>query len=67
MRARKVSDNPHVKWTIDKEGNVTCEVIGVVGPSCTAATEGTEKALGVVISRTLKAEHSQQVAKKQTN
>ena len=65
MRAPKVSDNPHVKWVIMPDGSVECEVKGVIGPSCSSATEATERALGVVIARVLKPEHYQSVTKKE--
>jgi hypothetical protein len=46
---------------IDPDGTVTLEVKGVVGPGCTALTDGIRKAMGAeVVERHLKPEHAVQ-------
>jgi len=48
---------PKVKATIDREGNVTLEVLEGIGSSCLELTRRMEQALGGNQKRTLKGEY----------
>tara|TARA_R100000008_G_C3558147_1_gene154413 strand:+ start:825 stop:1043 length:219 start_codon:yes stop_codon:yes gene_type:complete len=50
-----------IKFTIQQDGTVTEEVMGIVGPNCENLTRHIEKRLGSVMNREHKPAYYQQV------
>ena len=54
-----MSEKETIEVKIDKDGKVTIDAIGFKGRNCTNATDGIERALGVIKSRDKKPEYNQ--------